>query len=53
MVYTPPDYDRDTRARFPVLYLQHGAGENETGWTKQGRANFILDNLIAAARPSP
>jgi enterochelin esterase-like enzyme len=47
MVYTPPGYERDTRTRYPVLYLQHGAGENETGWTRQGRANFILDNLIA------
>jgi enterochelin esterase family protein len=47
MVYTPPDYDRNVRARYPVLYLQHGAGEDETGWTKQGRANFILDNLIS------
>jgi enterochelin esterase-like enzyme len=47
MVYTPPDYDRDPRARYPVMYLQHGAGENETGWTRQGRANFILDNLIS------
>ena len=36
--------------RYPVLYLQHGAGENETGWTKQGRANLILDNLIAAGK---
>ena len=53
MVYTPPDYDRDTRARFPVLYLQHGAGENETGWTRQGRANFILDNLIARKQAVP
>lgn len=52
-VYTPPGYDSNTRARFPVLYLQHGAGENETGWTRQGRANFILDNLIAATRAVP
>ena len=49
-VYTPPDYDRKTRTRFPVLYLQHGAGENERGWVEQGRAGFILDNLIAAGR---
>ena len=53
MVYTPPDYDRDSRARYPVLYLQHGAGENETGWTRQGRANFILDNLIARKQAVP
>ena len=41
------------RTRYPVLYLQHGAGENESGWTKQGRANFILDNLIAAGKAKP
>jgi enterochelin esterase family protein len=52
-VYTPPDYDKNTRTRYPVLYLQHGAGENETGWIEQGRANFILDNLIAAKRVRP
>jgi enterochelin esterase-like enzyme len=52
-VYTPPGYDRDQKARYPVLYLQHGAGENETSWTKQGRANLILDNLIAAGRARP
>ena len=52
-VYTPPEYDRKTRARFPVLYLQHGAGENERGWVEQGRAGFILDNLIAAGRAKP
>jgi enterochelin esterase-like enzyme len=45
-VYTPPDYDRDARTRYPVLYLQHGAGEYERGWTVPGRANFILDNLL-------
>ena len=52
-VYTPPDYDRNTRTRYPVLYLQHGAGENERGWLKQGRANFILDNLIASGKARP
>lgn len=52
-VYTPPDYDRKTRTRYPVLYLQHGAGENERGWVEQGRANFILDNLIASGRARP
>jgi len=50
--YTPPEYDGNTRARYPVLYLQHGAGEDQRGWTNQGRANFILDNLIAEAKPS-
>jgi enterochelin esterase-like enzyme len=53
MVYTPPDYDTAARTRYPVLYLQHGAGEDETGWTKQGRANFILDNLLAAKKAKP
>ena len=49
-VYTPPDYDRKASARYPVLYLQHGAGEDERGWSSQGRANFILDNLIAEGK---
>jgi enterochelin esterase-like enzyme len=52
-IYTPPDYDKNVKMRYPVLYLQHGAGENETGWTKQGRANLILDNVIAAGRAKP
>lgn len=52
-VYTPPDYDRDIRTRYPVLYLQHGAGEDERGWTAQGRANFILDNLLAEKKAKP
>ena len=53
IVYTPPGYDADTRKRYPVLYLQHGAGENETSWMNQGHANFILDNLIAAGKAKP
>ena len=52
-VYTPPGYDTNVNTRYPVLILQHGAGENETGWTKQGRANFILDNLIADGKAKP
>lgn len=52
-VYTPPGYDRNQRTRYPVLYLQHGAGENERGWIEQGRANFILDHLIAGKRARP
>ena len=52
-VYTPPDYDQDQGKRYPVLYLQHGAGEDETGWSRQGRANIILDNLIAAGQAEP
>ena len=52
-VYTPPDYDTNPSRRYPVLYLQHGSGEDETGWMIQGRANFILDNLIAAGKAQP
>ena len=53
LVYTPPDYDRNLTRRYPVLYLQHGAGESERGWTAQGRANFILDNLLAINKAQP
>jgi enterochelin esterase-like enzyme len=53
LIYTPPDYDTNLKARYPVLYLQHGAGEDETGWIKQGHANFILDNLIASGKAKP
>jgi enterochelin esterase-like enzyme len=52
-VYTPPDYDMNTSARYPVLYLQHGMGEDETGWSVQGKANLILDNLIAEKKTVP
>ena len=52
-VYTPPRYDTDTGKRYPVLYLQHGAGEDETGWSTQGRMDFIMDNLIANAKATP
>jgi enterochelin esterase-like enzyme len=53
VVYTPPGYDATLKTRYPVLYLQHGGGEDETGWIKQGDANFILDNLIAAGSAKP
>ncbi len=53
MIYTPPGYDADPSQRYPVLYLQHGGGEDETGWTRQGHANFILDNLIAEGKAQP
>ena len=53
LVYTPPSYDTHPKDRFPVLYLQHGGGEDESGWTRQGKANFILDNLIAAGKAKP
>ncbi|HTY24985.1 MAG TPA: alpha/beta hydrolase-fold protein, partial [Desulfomonilaceae bacterium] len=52
-IYTPPDYDKNATARYPVLYLQHGSGEDETGWSAQGKANLILDNLIAAKKAVP
>ena len=52
-VYTPPGYDADREARYPVLYLQHGGGEDETGWPRQGRMAFIMDNLIAAKKARP
>ena len=52
-VYTPPGYDAEPQRRYPVLYLQHGAGESERGWSTQGRVNFILDNLIAAGKARP
>ena len=53
LVYTPPGYETQSNMRYPVLYLQHGAGEDETGWIKQGHANFILDNLIASGKSKP
>src|SRR3984957_5876634 len=53
LVYTPPGYDANPHTRYPVLILQHGSGENETGWTRQGDAQFILDNLIASGKARP
>lgn len=52
-VYTPPDYGKDQSKRYPVLYLQHGWGEDETAWTNQGHANLIMDNLIAESKINP
>ncbi len=52
-VYTPPGYDDHPKRRYPVLYLQHGSNEDETGWTFQGHANLILDNLIAEKKAVP
>ena len=52
-VYTPPGYEKSQASRYPVLYLQHGWGEDETAWFNQGRANLIMDNLIAAKRVQP
>ena len=51
-VYTPPGYDTSTQ-KYPVLYLLHGAGDTEAGWVVVGRANFILDNLIAEGKARP
>lgn len=48
LVYTPPMWDQ--RKEYPVLYLQHGYGENETGWVQQGKVNWILDNLLAQGK---
>ena len=52
-VYTPPDYDRNTNAKYPVLYLLHGWGENELGWHTQGHVDVIMDNLIAEKKAKP
>lgn len=52
-VYTPPDYDNGKNLRYPVLYLQHGWGEDETAWCNQGHANLIMDNLIADGKIKP
>ena len=52
-VYTPPTYGKNKKERFPVLYLQHGWGENETSWPVQGCAGLIMDNLIAEGKIKP
>jgi enterochelin esterase-like enzyme len=52
-VYTPAGYDTNLSERYPVLYLQHGGGEDETGWPNQGKVDFILDNLIAEGKAKP
>ena len=52
-VYTPPGYEKDVSKRYPVLYLQHGGGEDETGWGSQGFTPFIMDNLIAEGKSKP
>jgi enterochelin esterase-like enzyme len=52
-VYTPPTYGKDKKQRYPVLYLQHGWGEDETAWSNQGHANLIMDNLIAEGKIKP
>ena len=52
-VYTPPGYGQSGDTRYPVLYLQHGGGEDERAWPIQGRVNHIMDNLIAAGEAEP
>jgi len=52
-VYTPPGYETETARVYPVLYLLHGAGDDDEGWTRSGRLHCILDNLIAAGRATP
>ncbi len=52
-VYTPPDYEKNIKNRYPVLYLQHGGGEDERVWIEMGRTNLILDNLIADGKIKP
>jgi enterochelin esterase family protein len=52
-IYTPPGYDQSPDVRYPVLYLQHGGGEDERAWPIQGRAAQIMDNLIAAGKAKP
>jgi enterochelin esterase-like enzyme len=52
-VYTPADYDANPNLRLPVVYIQHGGGEDERGWVEQGHTNLILDNLIAAGKAKP
>lgn len=52
-VYTPPNYEKELEKRYPVLYLQHGWGENEYGWPNQGKTNLIMDNLIAEGKARP
>jgi enterochelin esterase-like enzyme len=52
-IYTPPGYDNDAKKSYPVLYIQHGGGEDERGWAVQGKTNIILDNLIAERKAVP
>lgn len=53
VIYTPPGYEKDTKTKYPVLYLFHGTTDTEETWTKVGRANIILDNLIAQGKAKP
>jgi enterochelin esterase-like enzyme len=53
VIYTPPGYENDLKTNYPVLYLLHGTTDTEETWTKVGRANIILDNLIAQGKAKP
>jgi enterochelin esterase-like enzyme len=53
MIYSPPGYDQNAKVGYPVLYLLHGWGENELGWTFQGHVDQIMDNLLAAGKTKP
>jgi enterochelin esterase-like enzyme len=52
-IYTPPGYDNAVKEKYPVLYIQHGGGEDERGWAVQGKTGIILDNLIAEGKAKP
>jgi len=52
-MYTPPEYDENTSAKYPVLYIMHGGGEDQRGWATQGKTDLILDNLVAAKKAVP
>ena len=52
-VYTPPGYDKNINQKYPVVYLQHGGGEDETGWVTQGKTDLVLDNLFALGKAKP
>jgi enterochelin esterase family protein len=52
-VYTPPGYDKNIDKKYPVVYIQHGGGEDERGWAEQGKTDIILDNLIAEGKARP
>ena len=52
-IYTPPGYDKQTDTKYPVLYIQHGGGEDERGWAEQGKTDIILDNLIVENKARP
>jgi len=52
-IYTPPGYDNNIHQKYPVLYILHGGGEDERGWSTQGKTDLVLDNLIAENKAKP